>query len=447
MKAILTLLLLLMVLTACSNGSDDGANDLPPPPRPPGSSSISIFNPTGMVVMDLPSWAAPASSGFTITPQTFEPNIYQEVEFSVSDEELVYMKYFILINDQWKESMWNAAPIPNTMWARGSVKQTAKSTWFAGEYPVIVYACSKVDGIWNCHDNKWMMNTIIVESPAKLDLTFRDVVLSSFDAANQILTPLDGVSPKMLGGLTLTAKVNIVNIGDWESYFTEVRSLVTKSDGTVIFDRKGNVPKIAPGGSYPMGVLGVGPLSEGTYTVELTLDPAGVLDEKDETNNKVKYTVVVESNLPDLQISSQGIGGMLIEEVMEGEMRIGNYAYGQPLKLHGDVINMGGPAGQSTFGVSVAKSDGSPPKEFKDPVPSLKLYDSSDSSVWFMPPEIIQSPGLYQALFKADFDSAVVESDETNNIGYIYFRILEDVPDLPSFDFGSGSPVPGNMSG
>lgn len=89
--------------------------------------------------------------------------------------------------------------------------------------------------------------------------------------------------------ISITVKVR--NLGSKASKASVVKLIVAK-ENKVVFKQKNPIPSIAPGESYDT-IFNLGSLTEGNYTSLIKVDPANLIPEINEGNNKVTLNLVV----------------------------------------------------------------------------------------------------------------------------------------------------------
>ncbi len=154
MRKVAVIALLLFLLIACKE-------ELPPSPPPPGG-EVSVGRALAGLAGALPSWASPAHD-VAITPQ--QAYYGDGVVVAVSGIEYIYQNAYVFNS---KVRSWEKFTLQgelNKEWIKeqaiGSV--AVSSDKFAeGDNYLVVYACSKAGGKWDCSGNKWMLVTFKV---------------------------------------------------------------------------------------------------------------------------------------------------------------------------------------------------------------------------------------------------------------------------------------------
>ncbi|HLF54449.1 MAG TPA: hypothetical protein VI612_01895 [Candidatus Nanoarchaeia archaeon] len=147
MKKIAFIAALLLLLVACKD-------ELPPTPPLPGAGG-------GMAIAGLaagmPAWAAEARN-VAVTPK--EVYYGDGVIISVSNYDYVYVNGYFFNS---KTRVWEKFLLAGDQtqdWLKvsgvGSVPINTEKFGTGANY-LVVYACSKIEGKWNCNGNKWML--------------------------------------------------------------------------------------------------------------------------------------------------------------------------------------------------------------------------------------------------------------------------------------------------
>lgn len=153
-----SILLVLLLLVACSS-------ELPPTPSPPGGDAMAGKAFAGLAT-SMPSWAALPNNVF-VSPQ--EAYYNDAVVVTVSDYQYIYSSAYIFNS---KVRTWEPVTLQGEMeksWVKGSAVASVPITelkFAAGENYMVVYACRKTSGLWDCNGNKWMLVKFTVKGGA-----------------------------------------------------------------------------------------------------------------------------------------------------------------------------------------------------------------------------------------------------------------------------------------
>ncbi|MEM3154305.1 MAG: hypothetical protein QW165_01925 [Candidatus Woesearchaeota archaeon] len=149
-------ILMLLFLAACKE-------ELPPSPPPPGG---EVGRAIAGMAAGMPAWASEAKN-VAVTPE--EAFFNDGIIVSVGNFDYIYSNGYVFNSKTrtWEKFSLQGekvdAWLKNT--AIGSV--TVDSARFAeGNNYVVVYACSKVAGKWDCNDKKWMLAKFTVRGSA-----------------------------------------------------------------------------------------------------------------------------------------------------------------------------------------------------------------------------------------------------------------------------------------
>ena len=180
-KAQVLITVLIIMLIAFSN-------DLPPPPHAP-EGTVTKSQLASMVVVNLPTWATTPSAGF-ITQTTDN-----QVEISTTGDDYIFREFHITKRGTkgWQTYTFDQNTVRNSQWIAQSASKTLSLE--PGEYYIITYACTKRSGIWDCHNNKWMLQNLVIpenlpEMPPGISLIENDTLFpdrvggSTLDSAN-----------------------------------------------------------------------------------------------------------------------------------------------------------------------------------------------------------------------------------------------------------------------
>jgi hypothetical protein len=142
-----------LVLTACKK------EELPPTPPPPGGGAVAGKAMAGMAISpgELPAWAA-MPVNVALTPS--EANFGDGIILSVSNHDYIYVNAYIFnsVLREWQKVQFTGDRVQD--WIKDSAVTSlpvTESVYQTGPNYVVVYACSKVAGKWDCHGNKWML--------------------------------------------------------------------------------------------------------------------------------------------------------------------------------------------------------------------------------------------------------------------------------------------------
>ncbi len=159
---ILTLLLLSALIVACAPSSD-----LPPEPGAPGTAG-GAKGLAGRAIAGGEQYADPTT--FTISPTLFQlaPGNFSLNLYAQANEQFVYRFGYVTDNEgQWKQFEYSCSqPIQN--WCRNNVSRVLNVSLeknVVGENYIVAYGCTKQQGQWNCHSNKWMLQMFTVSAP------------------------------------------------------------------------------------------------------------------------------------------------------------------------------------------------------------------------------------------------------------------------------------------
>jgi len=160
MKRLTLLVILAVALTACG-----GSDELPPTPPPPGG-KVTVGGAIAGMAAGMPSWAAPPRN-IALTPK--EAFYNDGVLVSVSDYDYIYSNAYIF-NSQvrtWQKLVLEGEKTQE--WISGQAIASInidESTFAEGDNYVVVYACDKANGNWDCNAQKWMLATFTVQGEA-----------------------------------------------------------------------------------------------------------------------------------------------------------------------------------------------------------------------------------------------------------------------------------------
>jgi hypothetical protein len=145
----LYIIALLMLLIAC-------AEELPPSPPPP-SGEVSVGRAIAGMAGAMPGWAAMPRNVAITPPQAY---FGDGVVVSVSNFDYIYSNgyYFNSQTRAWEKFALQGEQ--TDAWLKGqaigSIAINA-SKFKEGDNYLVVYACSKVGGEWDCNGKKWML--------------------------------------------------------------------------------------------------------------------------------------------------------------------------------------------------------------------------------------------------------------------------------------------------
>lgn len=150
----------LMFLTACV----ETGPDLPPVPPPPGQAAY-VGGAVSGIAGAMPDWAA-SPVGAIINPAT--ATYGDGVIVTVSNYDYVYQNgyYFNSQRRMWEQFSLEGEPVD--AWLKQSGVATlpvSEQKFVEGENYIVVYACKKVAGQWDCNDRRWMLLTVDVSAP------------------------------------------------------------------------------------------------------------------------------------------------------------------------------------------------------------------------------------------------------------------------------------------
>ena len=146
-------ILLLVFLAACSE-------ELPPSPPPPGQGSAgqAIAGMAGA----MPKWAA-ESKNVAITPS--QAYFGDGVVVSVSNFDYIYSNGYFFNSKMrtWEKFALSGEQVKEWLKGQGVGSIAIDDKKFAtGDNYLVIYACSKVAGQWDCNNRKWMLVTFKV---------------------------------------------------------------------------------------------------------------------------------------------------------------------------------------------------------------------------------------------------------------------------------------------
>jgi len=147
MKKLAIAVLLLVILVACKD-------ELPPNPPPPGGEVGKAI--AGMAA-GMPSWASPAKNVAITPPQAYYGD---GVVVSISNFDYVYSNGYIFNSKTrtWEKFSLQGEQTEAWLKSQGIGSVTVDASRFAeGDNYLVVYACSKVEGKWDCNNRKWML--------------------------------------------------------------------------------------------------------------------------------------------------------------------------------------------------------------------------------------------------------------------------------------------------
>ncbi|MBN2421359.1 hypothetical protein JXB27_03720, partial [Candidatus Woesearchaeota archaeon] len=144
-----------------------------PTDLPPNPDSATFSAPLGKATEVFEGYAVPTT--FTVNPNyiAFQLNeSVREAKASVSGDQYVYKYGYIYDNSdsEWNRFQFSQPTVGLSNWIKGFASQileikrsyVANQTLFNAGQPIyiIAYACSKEGETWNCHENKWMLNSV-----------------------------------------------------------------------------------------------------------------------------------------------------------------------------------------------------------------------------------------------------------------------------------------------
>lgn len=160
MRKFIVIMALMAVALACAP-----AQDLPPSPSPPGG-AVGVGQAVAGLAGAMPSWAA-SPKNVVLTPQTAYYN--DAIIVNVDNFDYIYQNGYFFNS---KARTWQRFALQGEKaqeWVKASAigsVQVSPDVFAEGENFVVVYACSKVGGRWDCNDDRWMLAKFVVEGSA-----------------------------------------------------------------------------------------------------------------------------------------------------------------------------------------------------------------------------------------------------------------------------------------
>ncbi len=160
------LIFLMAILGACQ------LRDLPPAPGIPGSSVSPIGKAVNIYEL---GYSEPTTLSVSTEEIVFVSGQAEEQVFetSVTGEQYVYKIGYVLNvsdvnNPQWVQFTFNQPTVGLSSWIKGDANLQLKiklsdlniNVDEVKDLYIIAYACTKPDGAWNCHQDKWMIKDI-----------------------------------------------------------------------------------------------------------------------------------------------------------------------------------------------------------------------------------------------------------------------------------------------
>jgi len=149
-------------------------SDFPPAPSNPGDSSTNdggaLAGQAFGANLENEGYANPRHN-FIIVDEKEAYVFGDNLEVKVQNEDLVWPKgMFINKNNQWQEFTFKGQKLADpdgNVWIKGeaSMSKTIISDEFSYEVDnaIIAYACSLVDGAWDCHEGNWMAHEFNIQ--------------------------------------------------------------------------------------------------------------------------------------------------------------------------------------------------------------------------------------------------------------------------------------------
>ena len=146
--------LLLILLAACKQ-------ELPPRPPPPGGPA-GVGRAFAGLAAGMPSWAAEAKNVAVTPPQAYYGD---GVIVSVSNYDYVYSNGYFYNSKAKTWEKFALAGEQEQQWLKGqgigSIAIDANK-FATGDNYLVIYACSKTNGQWDCNGGRWMLMTFKV---------------------------------------------------------------------------------------------------------------------------------------------------------------------------------------------------------------------------------------------------------------------------------------------
>ena len=148
-KALIFTILAMLILAACGN------EELPPTPPPPGH--VGVGGAIAGLASALPTWASPAKN-LAVTPT--QVSMGDTVIVTASNYDYIYSNGYLFNS---KSRTWERFSLQGDKvqdWIRGQAigNLLVDPTRFSdGDNYLVVYACSKIAGAWDCNSKKWML--------------------------------------------------------------------------------------------------------------------------------------------------------------------------------------------------------------------------------------------------------------------------------------------------
>lgn len=146
----LTLLVLSALLIACAK------EDLPPEPPKPGATGGGAFAGRAVYVGE-GQYAEDTADFFSISSDT--PAFGETLTATCENDDFVYATgYDTDADGEWRELEYECEQKVGN-WCRNSAtadREVIEDNYAAGDNYILCYGCSKEEGVWNCHGNKWM---------------------------------------------------------------------------------------------------------------------------------------------------------------------------------------------------------------------------------------------------------------------------------------------------
>lgn len=238
--------------------------------------------------------------------------------------------------------------------------------------------------------------TVTLSNDAKPDLTAQDLVV----------TP-SSVSP----GASMDITCSVLNIGSAAAAESEIRLYLSKDlvqDENDIYLAYGNIDAIEAGGEMSVSGRDISipdNMVSGSWNVLFIVDATQAIDETNELNNMAISGLIIQGEVPDLQILSVSLYPLIITPKFNARIS--------------SIIYNGGNAVASPVEITYFLS----PDEILD-TSDKELFDESTrflgakGTIQLSGGFTIQStvlPGQYFLIGVMDIDGVVNESDETNN--------------------------------
>jgi len=265
MKKFVVFIIFCLFLVGCTN--------LPPEPETLGG--------VGKAIGVLPDWAADPGNKFTTSPN---PLIFTEdaatMKANVQGDQFVYKYGYIYVNNNWEVFSFSEDTVGTSNWIGGdaSVDVVAtKDQMPEGNYFMVAYSCSKVDEVWQCNGNKWMLRDFIVKE-MMTDIGIKSVTWSDSVIDNE---------PTSIQVLLENVGIDIVGIYE---------VLITPAPGCSLLVANQEGVDFAPGTTQTKTFqMTCNTLGIKSHTI--TIDPSNKMLEIDKTNNvQVIDSVVYECN-------------------------------------------------------------------------------------------------------------------------------------------------------